>query len=94
MRMSSEKSQFFKTKLEFLGFLVSQNGIKTCPSQIRDIINYKTSGTLRGLRSFLGLEGYYRRFANDYAAIVKPLAKYLRRENGHVGINTSKKKLN
>ena len=65
-------------------------GIKTCPSKIEAIVNYETPSTLRGLRSFLGLAGYYRRFVKDYASIAKPLTKYLRGEHGHVGTRQSK----
>jgi len=90
MRVSLEKSKFFKTSVEYLGFIVSVNGLKTCPSKIEAIVNYAPPTTLRGLRSFLGLAGYYRRFVKDYAAIAKPLTKYLRGENGHVGTRQSK----
>lgn len=90
MRVSKEKSKFFRTEVEFLGFVVSQNGIKTSPDKVNDILNYKLPTTLRALRSFLGLSGYYRRFIKNYADIVKPLTKYLRGENGHVGAKKSK----
>lgn len=90
MRISPEKSKFFKSQVEFLGFIVSETGIKTCPDKVRDIVNYEPPKTLRALRSFLGLSGYYRRFVKDYAAIVKPLTIYLRGENGQVGKRNSK----
>lgn len=90
MRVSSEKSKFFKNSVEFLGFVVSENGIKTCPEKINDILNYRVPETLRGLRSFLGLAGYYRRFVKNYALITKPLTKYLRGENGNVSAKCSR----
>lgn len=90
MRVSLEKSKFFKTSVEYLGFIVSTNGIKTCPKKVEAIVNYEVPNTLRSLRSFLGLAGYYRRFVKDYAAIAKPLTKFLRGENGHVGTKHSK----
>lgn len=91
MRISAEKSTFFKTEVEFLGFTVSNLGIKTCQNKVKDILNYKTPETLRALRSFLGLSGYYRRFIKDYASIAKPLTKYLRGDNGLIGTSSSKK---
>lgn len=33
MRVSVEKSKFFKTELEYLGFQISKGGIKTCPQK-------------------------------------------------------------
>lgn len=47
--------------------------------------------TLRALRSFLGMSGYYRCFIKDYASIAKPLTRYLGGENGNIGKNRSKK---
>ena len=91
MRVSPEKSTFFKKEVEYLGFLVSEQGIKTCPSKVKDIIDFAQRKTLRGLRSFLGLAGYYRRFIKDYASITKPLTRYLRGENGSIGAKHSKK---
>lgn len=81
MRVSLEKSKFF---------VVSTDRIRTCPKKIEAIVNYKLPTTLRGLRSFLGLSGYYRKFVRDYADIAKPLTKYLRGENGHIGTKHSK----
>lgn len=91
MRVSAEKSKFFRQEVEFLGFVVSEKGIKTCPNKVNDIVNFQAPKSLRALRSFLGLSGYYRRFIKDYAAIVKPLTTLLRGENGHIGANQSKK---
>jgi len=90
MTVSLEKSEFFKDSLEYVGFVVSKNGISTCPSKIQTIIGYKVPTTLRDLRSFLGLSGYYRRFVKDYALITKPLTRYLRGENGNIGSRKSK----
>ena len=60
--VSLEKSKFFKTQVEFLGFLISEAGINTCQDKVHDIINYEAPQILRVLRSFLRLSGYYRRF--------------------------------
>lgn len=90
MRVSLEKSKFFKTSVEYLGFVVSTKGITTSPTKIEAIVNYNLPSTLRGLRSFLGLAGYYRRFVKDYAAIARPLTKYLCGDNGHTSAKQSK----
>lgn len=64
MRVSFEKTQFIKSDVEFLFFVVSEDLRKV-------IINYEIPKILRTLHSFLGLSNCYRRFIKDYALIVK-----------------------
>lgn len=90
MRISPAKSKFFKSEVQFLGFIVTKSGIRTCPEKVKTITEYRVPLDLRSLRSFLGLSGYYRKFVRDYARIAKPLTKYLRGENGHVAAGNSK----
>ena len=60
--------------------MVSRNGVKTSNEKVKDIINYKTPSSLRGLSSFLGLSDYYRKFVRDYVAIVKSLTRRINQE--------------
>lgn len=91
MKISNEKSHFFKREIEFLGHIISHNKITVDPEKIITIHDYPVPTTLKELRSFLGLAGYYRRFIKDYAKITKPMTLYLRGENGGVSKNKSSK---
>lgn len=91
MRVSREKSHFFKTNVEYLGFTVSRDGIHTSQDKVEAIRNYGEPTTLFGLRSFLGLASYYRCFIKDFASIAKPLTDILKGENGKVSAQQSKK---
>jgi len=73
---------FFNNKVEFLGFVISDMGIETNPPKVEAIANYPCPKTVKELRSFLGLSGYYRRFIMGYAALAKPLTTLLREEDG------------
>jgi len=84
MRVSQEKSKFFKKRVEYL----SREGIKTSPEKVHAISNFPIPQTLFDLRSFLGVSSYYRCFIKDYAKIAKPLTDALKGENGKI----SKKK--
>ena len=83
MKISSEKSKYFMQEVEFLGYVVSYNSIKTDPKKVKTIREYPEPKTLRQLRSFLGLSGYYRKFIRNYAMISKPLTKYLRDQDAN-----------
>lgn len=91
MKISDEKSHFFKKEIEFLGHIIKHNKISVDPEKIATIRDYEIPRTLKQLRSFLGLAGYYRKFIKDYAKITKPLTIHLRGENGLVKANRSSK---
>ncbi|XP_054745735.1 basic-leucine zipper transcription factor A-like [Anastrepha obliqua] len=93
MKISSEKSKFYQREVEFLGYIVAKNIIKTDPRKVEAIQNYPIPKTLRQLRGFLGLTGYYRKFIHNYAVVAKPLTKHLQGENGKISQYLSKKKI-
>lgn len=72
------KCQFCKTKLRYLGHVVSQSGIEPDPSKIRAVREYPTPTKLKDVRTFLGLTSYYRRFIKNYATIAEPLISLTR----------------
>lgn len=93
MKIQLDKSEFLKREIEFLGYVVSREGIGTNPKKVQAIIDLPPPRNLKELRSFLGMTGYYRRFIRDYAKIAKPLTSLLRGEDGHVSKHHSKNKL-
>lgn len=93
MKVQLDKSEFLKNEVEFLGFIISNHGIKTNPKKIEAVKNFPQPRTVKELRSFLGLSGYYRRFIRDYAKIAKPLTALLRGEEGNLPKSQSGKKL-
>ena len=82
-KIQPDKSEFLKTEVEFLGFIVSEDGLKPNMKKVECIRKYPEPKNLKDLRAFLGLSGYYRRFVRDYAKLAKPLTKLLRGEDGH-----------
>jgi len=93
MKISLEKSKFFKRETSFLGYIVSYNVIKTDPEKIYTIIKYPLPKNIRELRSFLGFTGCNRKFVLNYASIAKPLTKYLGGHNGKISKRMSTKML-
>lgn len=91
MKISNEKSHFFKPEIEFLGHIIKYQKITVDPEKIATIRDYEVPRTLKQLRSFLGLAGYYRKFIRDFAKITKPLTLHLRSENGLVKAKQSSK---
>jgi len=91
MRVSKEKTNFFKESVEYLGFVVTSEGARTDPEKVKAIQDYIEPKNLYALRSFLGLASYYRVFIKDFASIARPLTDILKGENGTVSKHMSRK---
>ena len=60
-------------EVEYLGHIVSHEGVKEDPNKIKAIKEWRIPTTLRHLRGFLGLTRYYHKFVKNYGRIVAPL---------------------
>jgi len=90
MRVSAQKSRFFKKSVSFLGFIVTNNGATTDPEKIRAIQEFPEHKNVFEVRSFLGLASYYRCFIKDFASIARPVSDILKGENGTVSQKISR----
>ena len=77
LRLKPSKCVLFRSKLNFLGHTISDNGISKDQSKVEAINNWKEPTSVRELRSFLGLTGFLRRFIAGYATIATPLTNLL-----------------
>lgn len=91
IRVSREKSHFFKEKVEYLGFVVSRGGITTNPNEVEALSKFQQPTNLFQVRSFLGVASYYRCFIKNFASIAKPLTYMLKCDNGKTSAGQSKK---
>lgn len=67
--VKQSKCLFAQTELEYLGHVISAAGVATVPSKITAIQQWPTPSSVKQLRSFLGLAGYYRKFIINYGVI-------------------------
>ncbi|XP_068338866.1 uncharacterized protein [Pyrus communis] len=58
--------------VEYLGYIVSRDGVQADPSKLEAIKDWHPPKTVKGLRGFLGFTGYYRKFIPGYGRILSP----------------------
>lgn len=72
------KCNFGVCSVDYLGHIISGNGVHADPTKVQDILAWPTPKSLTALRAFLGLTGFYRRFVQHYATIAGPLTDLLK----------------
>jgi hypothetical protein len=72
------KCSFNQSQVLFLGHIISSEGVKADPAKVKAITAYPKPTDVTGLRSFLGMTNYFRKFVYGYARIVHPLTDMLK----------------
>jgi hypothetical protein len=74
------KCKFCQTEVTYLGHRVGKGKLKMDTYNVEKILNMPMPGTLKEIRSFVCLVGYYRRFIKNFATISKPLTELQNKE--------------
>jgi hypothetical protein len=78
--LKQSKCLIAQPSIEYLGHVVSANGVGPDPTKIEAMVNWPVPKNVRQLRGFLGLTGFYRKFVCNYASIAAPWTQLLKRD--------------
>ena len=70
----------FLPEVEFLGHVVSADGIKVAQTKVDAVAQWPVPTCVRDVQAFLGLANFYRRFVRRFADIARPLTDLTRKD--------------
>ena len=75
----AEKCVFYQDQVEFLGYIISPNGITMDPKKVSAIMDWPAPCSVHDIQVFLGFANFYCRFVFKYSKIATPLTRLLRK---------------
>ena len=78
--MKCSKCDLFKSKIHYLGHLISPEGISPLPNKLDCIKHMPVPKDVKEIKQFLGLTGYYRKFVPRSADILRPLTTLTKKD--------------
>jgi transposase InsO family protein len=72
------KCEFSVTKIKYLGFILTTEGLETDPEHVEVLRNWARPSTVTGVKSYLGFCGFYRQFIRNFGKIALPLTRLTR----------------
>ena len=72
-----EKCSFHVDSVEYLGVIISPDGVAMDPTKVQAILDWPTLRSIKELQSFLGFTNFYRRFIDNYSGVTGPLTRLL-----------------
>jgi len=67
------KCNFLVDQVKYLGHVIDRTGVRPDPGKLSAVNSFPKPTTVRDVRAFLGLAGYYRRHVKGFSTIGKPL---------------------
>lgn len=84
LTLNKEKCQFCRPELRYLGYVVSEQGLRVDPDKVQAILDLPVPRSQKEVRQFCGTASWYRRFIPDFATRMYPLTSLLKKRKSFV----------
>jgi hypothetical protein len=71
------KCEFWISEVLFLGHIINWDGLAVDLKKVAAILDWKTPKDVRGIKSFIGMAGYYWRFIEGFSKLARPMTGLL-----------------
>ncbi|XP_061705627.1 uncharacterized protein K02A2.6-like [Cydia pomonella] len=79
LTLRKEKCTFFAKEVKYLGFIISENGVRMDNDKIKPILEAPAPENTSTLKSFLGMVNFYSKFIKGFTDILTPLYRLLKK---------------
>ncbi|MBW0583518.1 hypothetical protein O181_123233, partial [Austropuccinia psidii MF-1] len=77
----ASKCVFHASSVEYLGYVVSSEGLKMDSSKVQQILNWPQPKNIKALQSFLGFANFYHCFIKNYSKKISALTSLLKKDS-------------
>jgi len=74
------KCSFFQPAVDYLGYVISAEGVSTSPHKTEAIANWESPTSIHDVQSFMGLANFYHKFVKDFSAIASLITNLTRKD--------------
>lgn len=78
--LNLNKCAFFKTQTEYLGVFIEGGTVKPSVTKVTALVNSPPPVDVKGVRQFMGLAGYFRRFIQGFATKTAAITRLLKKD--------------
>lgn len=79
LKLKISKCDFLRENLNYLGHVISNEGISVDPEKVKVVEGMRAPATVREVRSYLGMTSYYRKYVPEFSKIARPLTALTRK---------------
>jgi RNase H-like domain found in reverse transcriptase len=76
-----EKCEFERTRIEYLGLIVSQGKVEMDPVKVAGVMDWPVPKNRKEVQAFLGFANFYRRFVEGFSHHARPLFELTKKDS-------------